>query len=709
MAAPFTLSITLRGETDPVDVQVAAVLVAGEIGAVPVAHVDFVSKDKAMDLESLVGTDGGFTLTGETGAKQQFWGTVVSAEALGVSDGMGRYLLELRPWPWFLTRARNNRIYQDMTAMEIVTDVLSAHGFSRDLFDQTTRSDAKRVYCTQYRETDFDFVARLLSEEGHYFYFQHGNAEVRMVVTDEASTHASATEKDVVPFRVHSTADRIERMHSWTASERVVTGKVTLRDYDFQKPSADLTVTTTRTTGAHSHGQYEAYHYPGLYDDTGAGDRKAAAMIETDASAFRTWRGAGDTILLFPGKLFTLKDHPRHTSAGNSTFLATQVSLFYRSDARPVPGAESVLQGMLSQAPETGAHVATTCTAVLKSQAYRAALVPPRPQIAGVQTAIVTAPNGEEIDVDKYGRIHVRFHWDRARETDAAATCWVRTMMPWTGKGWGMAAWPRAGQEVVIQFEEGNPDRPLCTGMLYNADTMPPYPLPGQSTRSGMKSNSSKGGGGYNELMFEDKKGKELVRLEAERDFTQVVQNAAHLRVGYAHAGDVTDAKAQDKRSMKVEVENHLDEIVETGNHSFTVKTGSQTLAIKTDKTETVEGDSTLTVTGDTAVTIKQGNLTETVDTGDVTRKLSAGNEKLTLSAGNYTMNAQAGKVDITAAQSITLTVGGNSIKIDQSGVTIKGLKVSLQGSVMLEAKAPMTEVKGDAALILKGGVTMIN
>lgn len=272
--------------------------------------------------------------------------------------------------------------------------------------------------------------------------------------------------------------------------------------------------------------------------------------------------------------------------------------------------------------------------------------------------------------------------------------------MPMAGKNWGSIAIPRVGHEVVIQFEEGNPDRPLCTGVLYNADNMPPYALPANATRMGMKTNSSKGGGGFNELMFEDKKGSELVRFQSEKDYVQTIQNSSHVRVGYEYESDCLKAEADGDKSMKVEIQNNLDEMIETGDHTFIVKAGEQTINVKKDKTETIEGKSTQTITGNVTETIKQGN---------VTRELETGNERTTIKLGNYTLDSKLGKIDITAMQSITLTVGGSSIKIDQSGVQIKGPMIKIEGNAMIEAKAPMTQVKGDAMLVLKGGLTTIN
>lgn len=709
MATPFSSAITLMGQKNPKDVTLLATAIEGGISTIPVAYVEFMSRDKALDLGNLVGTEAGFSYSGENGTTQRFWGTCISAEAKGIDDGFGRYVAELRPWLWFLTRSRNNRIFQQKKVTEIIQSILKDYGFSSHLVIKHSKSDATREYCTQYRETDYDFIVRLMEDEGFYYYFDHQDGAVKLVIADQVSTHEAVGRDDKVRYRDAKGAGRVEHISAWETVERVVTGIVTLRDYDFTKPSADLTASSSVASGKHQHKTYETYQYPGGFSEVEKGERKAAALIGADATGHKTWRAQGNVLHLWPGKLFELAEHPRHTTTDTATFLVTKINQFFRSDIAKDKFGGSVLQSLYAAGIDIAENVQVTFEAVLKATPFRMPSATPRPEISGVQTAKVTCASGDEITVDKYGRIRVQFHWDRSGKTDDKSSCWVRTMMPWTGKNWGMASWPRVGQEVVIQFEEGDPDRPLCVGMLYNADTMPPYELPGHATRSGIKTNSSKGGGGYNELMFEDKKGDELVRFEAEKDYVQTVQNAAHVRVGYVHEKDATKAKAKDKRSMKLEVENHLDEIVEKGDHSFEVKTGSQDIKIKKNKTEEIEGKSTLNVTGDVTEVIKTGNLKHTVESGNVTREVSMGNETATVKMGNYALDTMMGKIDLTAMQSITLKVGVNSIKIDQTGVTIKGLMVKVEGTAMFEAKAPVAEVNGAAALILKGGVTLIN
>ena len=276
------------------------------------------------------------------------------------------------------------------------------------------------------------------------------------------------------------------------------------------------------------------------------------------------------------------------------------------------------------------------------------------------------------------------------------SSCWVRTVMPWTGNAWGMIAIPRMGQEVVIQFEEGDPDRPICTGMLYNEATKPPYELPANKTQSGVKTNSSKGGGGFNELMFEDKKDEELVRFQAEKDYEQIVKNNATITVGMEKmdAGDLTQTVYNDQTET-IKEGNHTFTI-EKGDQTFTISKGSQIIGIKTDKTETIENDKTLNVSGNVAEDIG-GNRDESIG-GDTSETVG----------GNVTQDV-SGKITVTAGMSIELKVGTSSIKIDPSGVTIKGGMININGTGMVEMKSPLTTVKGSGMLTLKGGITMIN
>ena len=701
MKTEIKSSMTINGQADPAGYRMIAALIHGEINGVPLAYLEFVARNKSLDLGDLVGTEIGFWVEDEDSKRQPFWGTCVSAEAKGATQGEGHFVVEIRPWLWFLTRARNNRIYQEKSTTDIVKDILGEYGFSGDLKVNHSGSDKVREYCVQYGETDLNFIKRLLEEEGFYFYFEHDNSKVRMILADQPSTHGSAGEGNKYIYSDERAAGAREAITTWQAVDKVVTGKVTLRDYDFTKPSSDLTASSVLPSGKHAHKSYESYAYPGGYSDVAKGEKRAAALIEEHASGHLGWNGTGNMLNLNVGKIFEITDHPRHESGAQSGFMATKVTQFVNVGDNGIAG-----QALLSSDPGYWAalgaragfdaaqsgHAQTIFSAVQKSNPYRGPGKTARPHMSGVQTAVVTGPAGDEIHVDKYGRIKVQFHWDRDGMRDDKTTCWVRTMMPWTGKNWGMVALPRIGQEVVIQFEEGDPDRPICIGMLYNADTMPPYDLPADATMSGVKTNSSKGGGGYNELVMEDKKGDELVRFMAEKDYVQNVQNQAHIKVGYDHPKDVRAAQAQDDKSMKLEVQNHLDEVVETGNHTFTVQSGRQAVTIQQDQITKVNKNAKTTVKDDLDINVTDGNMATAVDMGD------------------FSVKAQAGNVTIEAAKSITLTCGGSSIKLDPASISIESLKIDIKASAALSAQGGGTaELKSGGMTAVKGSLVQIN
>jgi len=311
----------------------------------------------------------------------------------------------------------------------------------------------------------------------------------------------------------------------------------------------------------------------------------------------------------------------------------------------------------------------------------------------------VVGPAGEEIFTDKYGRIKVQFHWDREGQSDINSSSWIRVGTPWAGKNWGIIHIPRIGQEVLIAFEEGDPDRPIVVGSVYNSDMMPPYTLPDNKTQSGMKSRSSMQGtpDNFNELRFEDKKDEEQVYFHAEKNFDRVVENNDTLKVGF---------EKKDQGDQTIEIFN---------NQSLTVGCssagdGSQTITVWKDRTETVKtGNETITIEkGDRTVNVKMGNDAHNIKMGNRTVEIGMGNDSLKISMGNQTTKLDLGKSSTEAMQSIELKVGANSIKIDQTGVTISGIMVKIEGQAMTQVKAPMTQVSGDAMLTLKGGITMI-
>ncbi|MDT8857520.1 type VI secretion system tip protein TssI/VgrG [Paracoccaceae bacterium Fryx2] len=692
-AGPFeNRSIRMSGSYGPTDLRLKCAVVEEGMNRVVATTLEFLSKDKALDLKTVVGAQMDIEVDAADDQKRWFRGMCISAQTLGTYQGYGHYTAEVRSWNWFLTRSRECRVFQDKSTVDIIQSVLGDHGFSALLQKKLSETYPPRAFCLQYRETDLDFLTRLMEEEGIYCYFIHSGSREKLVLADAIAAHEPVPGAAQIEYFEPDTDYRRTKDHifQWVASENATTGRVTLTDYDFERPKLDLKMSKSMPKGTHGETGHEHYDHPGHYRDADPGERYTRVRIEAEAIRHKLWQGVGNVRMMGIGQTFQLTGHPRTGDEGQ--YLITRATHQIQVETLAEDMADRQVVGRrLEFAPDNTDTYRCIFDAVPKSEPYRAPHITPWPEIPGVQTALVVGTAGEEIDTDEYGRVRIQFHWDRLGKKNETSSVWVRTMMPWTGKGWGMIHIPRIGQEVVVQFEEGNPDRPLIIGMMYNADTMPPYALPDNKTQSGIKTNSSKGGNGFNELMMEDKKGEELVRFQAEKDYTQIVKNNATITVGL---------EKKDAGDMTLTVHHDLTETVKTGDHTFKIETGSQIIDIKTDKTETITGKSDLTVTG---------NVTETVKTGNVTATVEMGNEARTLKLGNYTLDTSLGKIALTAMQEISLTVGANSVVIDQSGVKITGIMVTVEGKAMLEAKAPMTQVKGDALLILKGGLTMIN
>jgi type VI secretion system secreted protein VgrG len=443
-----------------------------------------------------------------------------------------------------------------------------------------------------------------------------------------------------------------------------------LDDYDFEVPTGNLEAKFTRLK-QHSHAQAEHYDYPGNYLKSKTGETYANIRLDELQIEHELIQGRGNALGLQTGALFTLNNH--YIDTENSDHVVTYTDFTINSNLYGGSTEES--------------HYDCRFTAIRATQQFRPGRITPVPFVHGLQSATVVGKSGEEIWTDKYGRIKVQFHWDRYGKDDEKSSCWIRVAYPVAGKNWGWISLPRIGQEVVVSFLEGNPDRPLITGSVYNALQMPPYELPANQTQSGIKTRSSKDGvaTNFNEIRFEDKKASEEVYIHAEKDFNCVIENNETRKIGL-------DKK--DEGNQTVEIQNHRTVSLLAGNDTLTVKQGNRVTSVDT---------------GNNTLQVKTGNCETNVDTGNNSLNVKTGNCNTHISTGNYVIDVDVGKVAITATTAIELTVGGNSIKIDQKGITIKGLTVTVQADVKLDAKSPLTTVNGDGTLTLKGGMTMIN
>lgn len=696
--------ITMKGPLPTQEMQLKNARVVEGLSTLTEITVEFLSSNYDIDLQDVLGRDISIEVETKDDGKRYFSGSCVTVEYVGLYQGQGHFVAELRPWLWFLTRSQNNRIYQDKSVVDIVTEILGDYGFSSDIQNKLSGTYVKRDYCVQYAETDFAFVSRLMEEEGIYYFFEYTAQGQKMILADGMNAHVVVDAPQPIQFffKEDTYRRREDHIFDWVGRTGVRTGKVTLNDYDFVKPRADQKKVKAIAKGKHSHKSYEQYVYPGHVRPPTDKDTFARVRMEAEAVKHRLLRGVCNVRAIAVGRTFKMTGHER--SSENAEYLVVKAThlLQIESDYEDKETSKPLFDSRVPVDEDNKDTYRCTFDVIAKSEPFRAPLTTPWPQVPGLQTAVVTGPSGEEIYTDEHGRIKVQFHWDRDGKKDENTTCWVRCVMPWTGKNWGMISVPRIGNEVVIQFEEGDPDRPICTGMIYNGDNKPPYALPANMTQSGIVTRSTKKGDAntFSELIFEDKMSEEFVRFQSERDYLQTIKNDATITVGLEH---------QDNGDLTQTIHRHKTETLNTGNHSFTVKDGTQTIKIKKDHTETIEGKSTQTVTGNYTQTVTDGNYKQTIKLGNLTREVSMGNQKETIKMGNYSLSTNLGSISEKAMQKIEMKVGSNSITIDQTGVKIKGLMIKIEGTAMLEAKAPMSTVKGDAILILKGGMTMIN
>lgn len=688
------------------------------------------------EIGDIVGRNMRVHLKTESESERIFSGVCVSAEKIGYFEGNYYYLAEVRPWFWLLTRTQDCRVFQEKTTVEIITEVFGDYGFS-DYQDELTGTYGTRTYCVQYRESDYDFLCRLMEEEGIYFYFKNDLDSVgveQLVLCDSISGHSDVPGHGTIEYHARqiergAEISRKDHIAEWTALENLTRGRVTLNDFDFKLQNADLQFDHALAQGEHNHNEYEVYdylghhRYPGVFaDDKTLGEKYATVRMEAEAARFDQYRCAGNVRALAVGQTFALDKHP--DDALNSNYLITGAEHFVqdqnflqkddetkqksRKDALNRHGVEEFilkemsrreresrrdLEMMAREFPDAMKQDAYACRfrAIPKVTQYRAPLKTPWPKISGPHTATVVGEAGEEIYTDEFGRIKVQFHWDRLGEADENSSCWVRVMTPWSGTDYGMVAIPRIGQEAVIQFEEGDPDRPICTGMMYNAWQKAAYEFPTDKTQLGIRTKSSKEGGAedYNELMFEDKMGEEMMRVQAQKDHQFLIKNKSVVTIGQ----DAVDAGEHDEEgSLSEVIRNHVTRTIQEGNHyhtissgdeEFKIETGSQTIEIATDKTQTITE-----------------NYTTTVENGD------HGTEVL---SGNMAVAVSSGQVEIEAAQSIELKVGGSSIKIEPAKITIKSTMIDIKGDAKVDVNGAMTNVKASGILVLKGSLTKIN
>jgi type VI secretion system secreted protein VgrG len=621
-------------------------------------ELDLLSEDFEVAADKVLGQPMTVSLQLLDGGTRWFNGICSRFAHAGHQDRLCRYRATVVPWLWLLTRSSDCKIYQEMKVPEIIKQVFRDAGFT-DFEDVLSGNYPTLEYCVQYRETHFNFVSRLMEQYGIYYFFKHSEGKHLLVLADAYGAHEPFPGHEKIPFHVPGEIAVREQdyIFEWSRDSALRSGAFAHTDYDFTSPRSDLLGQVANHL-QHGHNALEIFDYPGEYNKSENADDYARRRVEELQADHAMGYGQGFSRGIATGSLFTLAEHPWREQ--NAEYLVTAATHHLRSNE------------FVTTQQEGGPIYQSSFQVIPAAQPYRPPRVTPKPAIHGLQTAMVVGKSGEEIWTDKYGRIKVQFHWDRYGQNDENSSCWIRVAHGWAGKQWGAVAIPRIGQEVVVSFLEGDPDRPLVVGSVYNDDQMPPYGLPANQTQSGVKTRSSKGGGGknFNELRFEDKKGEEDVYFHAEKDFHRVVENDDDLVV---------------MNNQTIEVKQNRTEIITQGNEKLTIKQG--------DRTEELS-------MGHETVTLKMGNRQVQLDMG---------NDDLRLKMGDQTTKLDLGKSSTEAMQSIELKVGQSSIKIDQTGVTIKGIMIKIEGQATVNVKGVKTAVNGDAMLTLKGGLTMIN
>jgi type VI secretion system secreted protein VgrG len=584
-------------------------------------EVELISENAELDLQSLLHQRAFLAFTPDGLGIHGLIYQVAQAES---GKRLTRYKLSIVPQLSYLALRTNQRIFQHLTVPQIVAQVLQEHGIVEGGYQLLLGPTVypKRDYCVQYDESDLHFVQRLCEEEGIHYHFQHSEQGHVLLFGDDQSAFGKLGQPTAYLQDNGMTADEpvIKR---FAVRLETRTSRITRRDYDFEQPRLlmEAAFKEDRDPEATPLPDLEDYDYPGRFVDRARGKHLSQRHLERHRADYRLAEGRGDQPKLLSGHFLELSDHPRQDY--NDLWLLHEV---IHQGKQPQVLEESVTSHTAaSDGFQQGYR--NHFTATPWTVPFRPPLAHPKPKVLGSQTAVVTGPAGEEIHCDEYGRIKVQFFWDREGQADDTTSCWLRVASSWAGDGYGGIAIPRIGMEVLVTFLEGDPDQPLVTGCLYHAEHVVPYDLPANKTRSVFKTLSTPGGGGYNELRIEDKKGAEQIYLHAQRDWDENIEHDQKIRVG-----------------------NERHDTVEA--NSYTELKAEENLTVKTERKVEVKPDDHLTVGQNQHIKLGTAQLTQ------------AGRE-IHLKAGQ--------KMVIEAGTELTLNAGGSFIKLDPGGITLSG------------------------------------
>lgn len=612
-------------------------------------RVEAISEGEIIDEDDLIGQDCLVEVDVHNGVRH-FHGICTDVRWLGKQDETHRFELVLRPQHWLLTLRSDSRIFKKRTIVQIISDVLGEADVGP--FDIETDGEFEEIpYCVQYQETDFAFLSRLMEKYGFFFFFEHSEIGHRMIVTNTNYACREVAGYERVPYEPDQSVIAMrDHFRTVIQSGQMRTDEVVINAYNYERANGKLEANKSDQV-RHGRGRNARYDVSSAHADREGGDGLAQIFLEAERAQAQVVEVTGTAAGLSAGAKLQIEFDPLPDP--------DQFHIVRSVEHKIVPESFASGDGLAPEDFYTGKY-----QLVLWQRPYRAPRVTPWPRISGTHTATVVGEKGEEIDVDQQGRILVRFHWDR----NGAWSCRVRVAQSLAGSGFGATNIPRIGHEVLVTFIDGDPDRPVVIGSVYNSNNKPPVEYPANKTQMGMKSNTSKGGGGANEILFDDRYFAERFDMTAERDFNLTVKNNAVTKVGYGwgDSGDYT-----------LEVLNNRTEKVSEGNYDLKVETGGRTTHVEADDVLTVEGERRVKVTKYMGLEAEEmshrADKSLKVD-GEIVEIIGRSETKI----GKTTVQVDGKDIKIAATKELVLSCGASSIVLNAAGVTIVGPLVKI-------------------------------
>jgi type VI secretion system secreted protein VgrG len=628
------------------------------IGAPYSVTVETISEQATIDPDSVLFQPACLTVTFGSDTPRIMQGMVRSFVATGepVRDKYA-YTLTFVPKLWFMSQTHDCRIFPGMSIADILTSICGDAG--QTITVNVYGDKTVKPYVTQFNETDFAFFSRLVEEAGYFYYFTHTSSDHTLVVTDKNQGFVASPKPSLAVVHEGGGTDVLTAWHKIGITAH---GSFHLLDYDLTQPDTLPEDTETTTLGTSGAATRDVFEWPALALTQSDVQARARLKMEAAEAEAGLIEALGANPGFMPGTRFIIAADP-YTGAENVEYVIRSVSSSGHDENWVAGGGASDYTNRIVAFPS-----ATT---------WREKFVTPRPVMAGIHSAVVIGDSGDEIHSEDYARIKVSFFWDHRKDITADNGIWVRVIQPWAGNTWGWQSIPRVGHEVAVAFFDGDPDRPVVVGSLYNADMMPTFPIPAEQNKTGLRTRSTKGGSSstFSEFSVDDTAGSELVFLHAEKDMFTEIENNDTVTIG---------------NNQTIEVKN------------------DQAITIDNNRTLTVKAKETIEVDDAQSVTVKNGRTTTISAAGD-SLTVNDGGITMTAKQSDIAIEASLGNITVKAMNSIKFTVGGNSIEINNEGVTITATKVSVQGQAMVQIQGPMTQVSADGMMTLKGGVMMLN